>query len=285
MAIQLQALKLLHSENILDGVGEPSLNQQEGVFYVKTCQRQLWIFFDSRSFALEGAQLLQSFPAYVFLLQICCGLQSKVPAETEIFGQIKKAWQDYCYQYQNRGCLDEFMQKLFEDTKDIRAQYLQGLGSSSYGSLLRFFFKKKEQRLLLVGAGQLADALMPFLKSFCLSFMNRKKIQKEKFEPQLPWLQTGEHFDAVILAIPFDPAVMDFFLQCAPLVIHFGLQKKIAPYCDFNLICLEDLFQISESHFHLREKQIALAKKACQKKAFLRHVGPAAGWDDLAFLE
>ena len=76
--------------------------------------------------------------AYAFLLRFACGLESKLVAETEIFGQIKQAWRDFSEASSGVARqLSPWMQLLFQDAKAIRAQYLANLGSASYGSQVR----------------------------------------------------------------------------------------------------------------------------------------------------
>ena len=72
--------------------------------------------------------------AYAFLLRFACGIESKLSAETEIFGQIKHAWSDFS----GRGSplsrqLSPLIQLLFQDAKAIRAQHL----AASAACLLR----------------------------------------------------------------------------------------------------------------------------------------------------
>ena len=118
-------------------------------------------------FPADGA--LESFEgadAYAFLLRFACGLESKLVAETEIFGQIKQAWREFS----ERGSplarqLSPWMQLLFQDAKAVRAQYLAKLGSASYGSQVRRLLGDDANGgpTLLIGAGQLAQSVAPWL--------------------------------------------------------------------------------------------------------------------------
>src|ERR1700728_1330361 len=124
----------------------PMTGGGEDLLLIQTCQRRVAVLFGPAGldaaraeFPADGAlEQFDGAAAYAFLLRICCGLESKLVAETEIFGQIKQAWRDFS----SRGSrlaqqLSPWMQHLIRDAKEIRAQYLGSLGSASYGSQVR----------------------------------------------------------------------------------------------------------------------------------------------------
>ncbi len=57
------------------------------------------------------------------------------------------------------------MQRLLQDTKEIRSEYVVGLGSATYGSLVRRLLGGPGSGpTLLLGAGQLAETVLPYLE-------------------------------------------------------------------------------------------------------------------------
>ena len=117
-----------------------------------------------------------------------CGLESKLVAETEIFGQIKQAWRDFS----ERGSplarqLSPWMQLLFQDAKEIRAQYLGSLGSASYGSQVRRLLGEEAGvgPTLLIGAGQLAQSVAPWLTGSELWLWNRTAERAQELAREL----------------------------------------------------------------------------------------------------
>ena len=178
---------------------EPASGQD--LWLIDTCQRRVAVVSGSaacaparREFPSQG--ILESFQgadAYAFLLRFACGLESKLVAETEIFGQIKQAWRSFS----ERGSalsrqLSPWVQLLFQDAKAVRAQYLGNLGSASYGSQVRRLLGDEAPAsgaaaagagtvavdpgggaTLLIGAGHLAQSVAPWLSGSDLWICNR----------------------------------------------------------------------------------------------------------------
>src|ERR1700683_2614038 len=124
----------------------PMTGGGEDLLLIHTCQRRVAVRFAPAGldaaraeFPADGAlEHFQGAAAYAFLLRFCCGLESKLVAETEIFGQIKQAWREFSERGSPLGRqLSPWMQQLFQDAKEIRAQFLSNLGSVSYGSQVR----------------------------------------------------------------------------------------------------------------------------------------------------
>ena len=116
------------------------------------------------------------------------------------------------------------MQALFQDTKAIRAAHLSKLGSASYGSQVRRLLGSASSGpTLLIGAGQLAKAVAPWLETGELLLWNRtldkarelaRRVQ-ERHPQRLcrvlegtpeseleAWSRAGD----VIVCVPADPA-------------------------------------------------------------------------------
>ncbi len=113
----------------------------------------------ARSTALHGAD------AYAFLLRLACGLESEIAGETEILGQIKQAWRDH--ETANPLAarrIRPWMQRLLQETKEIRSEHVVNLGSATYGSLARRLLGGRDgRRDAALGAGQLAAMVLPYL--------------------------------------------------------------------------------------------------------------------------
>src|SRR5690349_14295498 len=95
-------------------------------FHIDTCQRTIWVTQQDKieHFPQTGAEIFQGQQAYQFLLRVACGLESRVIGETDIFGQLKEAWKKYSKSRNRLSTqLLPWIQRIFEDTKEIRSLY------------------------------------------------------------------------------------------------------------------------------------------------------------------
>ena len=269
-----------------------------------------------REFPDDGA--LESFEgadAYAFLLRFAAGLESKLVAETEIFGQIKTAWREFC----DRGSplarqLSPWIQLLFQDAKEIRSQHLSKLGSASYGSQTRRLLGDEASGgpTLLVGAGQLAQSVAPWLPGSELWLWNRTReraleLARElaKREPARPVRVIDSGLEAelaawrcarnVIVCVPSDAAkdaarvaAWQQRIDRGGRVIHLGLGADgAAPWSELpELVSLGALFEMLQAQSEQRRRQFERARRACQEKALLRSLSANSShphsWEDLA---
>jgi hypothetical protein len=305
------------------GASAPESTAGVDTFLIDTCQRRVAVVNAREALALarqdfpaDGA--IESFEgndAYAFLLRFACGLESKLVAETEIFGQIKQAWRDFSERRSPLARqLSPWIQLLFQDAKAVRAHYLAKLGSASYGSQVRRLLGEdaKGGPTLLIGAGQLAQSVAPWLTGSELWLWNRTPERAEelarelaKREPTRPVrvIERGGAAELaawrgarhVILCVPADADQDDARVQAwaqrsdrAGRVIHLGLGVDGArPWNALpELVSLGALFEMLQTQSELRRRQIERARRACLEKALLRSLGANSShphsWEDLA---
>ncbi|HEY3729769.1 MAG TPA: hypothetical protein VGL28_00765 [Steroidobacteraceae bacterium] len=294
-------------------------------FIIDTCQRRVAIFDAGSADADERSR--QQFPddgpleshraeaAYAFLLGFASGLESKLVAETEIFGQIKAAWRDFSEHGSPLArALSPWMQWLFQDAKTVRAQHLSHLGSASYGSQTRRLLGDQAGGgpTLLIGAGQLAQSVAPWLPGSELWLWNRTAVRAlelsrelVKREPARPLrlIEGGPQAELaawraarnVVVCVPIDPlqdgariAAWGERSDRAGRVIHLGLERAdSAPWHGVpELLSLGVLFDMLRAQSEQRRRQFERARRACREKATLRALGASAShphsWEDLA---
>jgi hypothetical protein len=252
--------------------------------------------------------------AYTFLLRLACGLESRLAGETEVFGQIKESWRVFSATPSALAReLDSSVQRLFRDTKEIRAEHLSGLGSASYGSQVRRLLGSATAGpTLLVGAGQLARAVAPWLETGELLLSNRspdaaqelaRLVQKRHsqrrcqvldgtIESELDaWSRAGD----VILCVPADavrdPARISAWQARAARpgrLVHLGLgESRGEAWAALpGLIHLRALLDAMRTQSDQRRLRLARARRGCADKAALLALAPEAtrarGWEDLA---
>src|SRR5215510_9862241 len=101
--------------------------------------------------------------AYQFLLEVICGLHSPLLGETAVMGQFRTFRASAKFPQTMWG---RFLRQLTTDAlvaaRQIRHQHLEGLGSQSYGSLVRKHLQSSK-RIALLGTGSLANEIIPWL--------------------------------------------------------------------------------------------------------------------------
>ena len=129
-----------------------------------TCLRQVAVGlanFNQPSLEPQD-QVLTDLDAYRLLLEIVCGLHSPVLGETEVFGQFKRFVESLSHSDCEAKALLATLRQVVSDAKSIRHSHLTGLGSQSYGSLVRREVPAQTP-VHILGGGQLAQKILPWL--------------------------------------------------------------------------------------------------------------------------
>jgi hypothetical protein len=289
-------------------------------FPVETCLRRLWISMSAsgaqhRLASSIGAESYAGVEAYEFLLRTACGLESAIAGESDVFGQLKASWQSFRKQ---RGettlALEPLMQRLFEDVKHIRSLHLSALGAATYGSLVRTLLgSDADAPTLLIGAGQMARAVLPYLPGRPLYISNRTVAHAQRLladvglsltspstvqvvEPypdaELALWRTAHN---VILCIPaaseFDAARVRAWTERPEphgRVLHLGILSAAGTQWQSisTLATLAGLFALQDANQDHRQLQFQRAGRECRERSRLRALGGpislAHGWEDLS---
>lgn len=284
-----------------------------------TCQRTVAITTDAEvarsSFHAMGGggavEFYDGVAANGFLLRLASGLESKLAGETEIFGQLKEAWATFSVRdVPLARALGGTMQRLFRDVKQVRSQYLSGIGSASYGSMVRRLLDADApavggaRPVLLVGAGQIAHAVAPWIEGSELWIWNRSQakaealaIELQRRAPQrvikvLPATGAAElaawhTAHDVVVCIPAD-AERDSARAAAWLsggdargrLIHLGVDGSapLGVWSSANrLLHLADVYRLLRESNEARRAQIERARAACDALAREWHLPRGAG--------
>lgn len=129
--------------------------------------------------------------AYEFLLEVICGLNSPLVCETAVMGQFREFCSHARFPNAAWGWfLRQITSNVMVDAKRVRHDHLQGIGSQSYGSLVRQHVKGMPT-VAVLGAGQLAREILPWLigktkaRLFYRNWLHAKGLLKEYPEVQL----------------------------------------------------------------------------------------------------
>jgi len=108
--------------------------------------------------------LYENFDAARHLFRVASGLDSMVLGETEITGQVKKAYEIAQSAQLTGGTLNRVFQKAFQVVKEIRTRTGIGRGATSVGGaaveLAEKIFPRdlSNQSIIIIGAGQMGEA-------------------------------------------------------------------------------------------------------------------------------
>ncbi len=277
------------------GHGKALPELTEGLVW-KTCLRQIaFVPAGAKVVAYdEGDEIYSGKDAFAFLLEIICGLQSPIVGETEIFGQFKNfvgtaLEKKTLLTLQLRG----FFQSLIQTAKSLRAEYLVGLGSQGYGSLVRKL-AKNDKAVTLLGSGQLVEEVLPWVaKEKSLQVVCRNPEKAQRFVEKYPALKTEsfasaqEVYPCVVVAAPLtDEALLQWLksYKVQKILDLRGELEKPELFKDYQFIGLKDVFEnIEENKKDLSRRVVAL-KELVQRRAqeyFDRTLHRPYGWEDL----
>jgi glutamyl-tRNA reductase len=189
----------------------------------QTCLRRIVFLHRSepRGFADKpGSQTYFGRDAYQFLLEVISGLHSPLVGENAVMGQFRKFRN--AAQFPNTAW-GKFLRKLttdvLVDARRVRHRHLEGLGSQSYGSLIRKHLKGQSS-VAVLGAGSLAREILPWLTDARVFYRNWQHAHDLKDEHPHIHLQQLEMADAgwksetasVVIAAPMDSAQINEWL-------------------------------------------------------------------------
>lgn len=283
-------------------------------FVLQTCQRTVVVCTDAELCAALasafpfGTQLVcnADVAAYEALLRLACGLESRLAGETEVFGQLKKAWA----RFSGRGSLlaaqlASTIQGLFRDVKAIRSQYLSGIGSASYGSLVRRVLDSAvlgsdqgADIVLVVGAGQLAASVAPWLQANEIWIWNRTADKAEALAAEMRRRAPGKAVrvlasDAaaeleawrcathVVVCVPADadrdPARVAAWSEPRAVrgkLVHLGVNLQVRALAGLGvwdaaaeLLHMGAMYDLLRASNELRAGLLDHARRACAEKA------------------
>jgi len=291
--VMVQDLIVIHKKGGgLDGLEEPWV-------LWKTCLRQ--IAFGLRDYPVTTdieAEIYRGEAAYIFALEVVCGLKSPLAGETEVMGQFRDllAKLEVC-----APALKKILDQVLADSKTIRHKHLSKLGSQSYGSLSRKFLAEFKS-LHILGAGQLTEELLPWFSDKATVFVHGRQIEKRK--------KLSRDFQYVQLAAldrqagqpgPTDSADGTALIVAAPMkaadIVKWVGQRQFTKILDLRgesrtdpitglqgVVSLKDFYQNLESHqAQIREKVDAAREEIVRisgEKGRAADVRPF-GWDDI----
>jgi len=230
------------------------------------------------------------------LFKVACGLDSMVIGETEILGQLKRAYQ-LALQHQYTGSrLNKAFQRAFHVAKQIRTETNIQRGSVSVGSVAvelaeKIFSALQDRQVMVIGAGDTSEKTARALLSRgarSILVSNRSHQRAEALARELggravrfeEWAKEFEQIDIVISSTAAPHYILDR-VKLEPLMklrrnrplllIDTAVPRDIEPEVNFlehvYLYNIDDLRAIADDYLKLRREEIARCKTIIREKA------------------
>ncbi|MBI3417316.1 MAG: glutamyl-tRNA reductase [Verrucomicrobia bacterium] len=230
------------------------------------------------------------------LFKVACGLDSMVLGETEILGQLKKAY-DLALQHKHTGGrLNKTFQRAFNIAKQIRTQTNIQRGSTSVGSVAvelaeKIFSALNERQVMVIGAGDTSEKTARALLSrgaHSVIVSNRSHERAVALAAELggravhfdEWAQEFQKVDIVISSTAAPHYVLDR-VRLEPLMklrrnrplllIDIAVPRDIDPEVNLlenvYLYNIDDLQAIADDYLRQRRDEIARCENIIREKA------------------
>ena len=284
--------------------GEPWPVASNGLEW-QTCLRRIVILQKSESAALiealpAGAEVYEAQAAYNFLLEVICGLRSPLVAETAVMGQFKEFCASARFPMNEWGTfLRRLTSDLLVDAKRVRARHLEGLGSQSYGGMVRQHLKGVPS-VLVLGAGQLAEEILPWIAGKTDVTVSARNVERAKsLTEQYAEIQSGQfnareainetRQTAVVIAAPIKAVDVEAWMnvQATPFVKLIDLRGEAESdpiHSSLPVIRLSEMFAALKNERPKLAASVAAARdeirRAAQRLIEQAQFRPF-GWEDL----
>lgn len=230
------------------------------------------------------------------LFKVACGLDSMVLGETEILGQLKKAY-DLALQHQHTGArLNKTFQRAFNVAKHVRTETSIQRGSISVGSVAvelaeKIFSSLNDRHVMVIGAGDTSEKTARALlsrgaKSIIVanrSYENALVLAKELGGRAVTFDQWSSEFQQIDIAISSTAAphhilnraklepLMKLRKNRPLLLIDIAVPRDIDPEVNLMpnvyLYNIDDLQTIADDYLKQRKEEVARCEKIIQEKA------------------
>jgi glutamyl-tRNA reductase len=230
------------------------------------------------------------------LFKVACGLDSMVLGETEILGQLKKAYDLALQGGHTGGRLNKAFQRAFNVAKHIRTETNIQRGSVSVGSVAvelaeKIFNRLSERDVMVIGAGDTSEKTARALLSRgarSIIVTNRSHEKAVLLAQELSgravtfdeWAAEFPNIDIVISSTSAPHYVLDR-LTLEPLMkarrnrplllIDIAVPRDIEPEVNFMqnvyLYNIDDLQAIAEAYLKQRKEEVARCEQIIRDKA------------------
>jgi glutamyl-tRNA reductase len=230
------------------------------------------------------------------LFKVACGIDSMVLGETEILGQLKKAYELALQNKFTGGRLNKAFQRAFNVAKHIRSSTNIQRGSISVGSAAvelaeKIFSTLDDRHVMVIGAGDTSEKTARALLSRgakSIIVANRSYDRAAALAADLggravsfdDWFREFEQVDIIIsstsaphyiLDKPKVDAAMKIRRHRPLLLIDIAVPRDIDPEVNFlesvYLYNIDDLQTLADNYLKMRQQEIARCESVIREKA------------------
>jgi glutamyl-tRNA reductase len=230
------------------------------------------------------------------LFKVACGLDSMVLGETEILGQLKKAYDLAFHQKHTGGRLNKAFQRAFNVAKQIRTETNIQRGSTSVGSVAvelaeKIFESLHDRQVMVIGAGDTSEKTARALLSrgaHSIIVSNRSYDRAEALAREFcgravhfeEWANEFDKIDIVISSTSAPHCILDrakleplmkLRRNRSLLLIDIAVPRDIEPEVNFlenvYLYNIDDLQAIADDYLKQRREEIVRCEAIIREKA------------------
>lgn len=270
----------------------------------KTCLRTIVFFNENELDLIKNIcqkenlkiEILKDEYAYQYILEVICGLKSEILGETQVLGQFK-IFLNFIESNYNKFYLNHYsiFKSLLHDCKELRENYIQNWGGSTYGSLTRKIVEESTS-VFILGNGQLSQSLLPWLKqknNFIFG-RNPKKPNESKLEVEN--IKSNEKTSeklSLVIAAPIDNLFLNKLINCVDFeqIIDWRteshIEKKQIPekskYHSFQHLAefMRSENEKKQKHIENLNKIVQYKIKEWSDRKTNQLIHRPKGWDDL----
>lgn len=215
--------------------------------------------------------------AFKHLLRVMTGIDSMIVGEPDIFGQVKKSFQNSKEFYYLSTDLEIIFNRAINFSKEIRSETELSKNPLSIASLVENKILDLEKKpILVIGGGDVGRALIKRLieRNYQLKLFNRSQIKIENIESH-PLEELNLHisnFQIIVIAASADSPLFDLNnitegTVIFDLAIPRNLPEEQKNNQEISILTLDAISEMVKANLKGREEAVELAEDLIVKNA------------------
>ena len=208
--------------------------------------------------------------AFKHLLRVMTGIDSMIVGEPDIFGQVKKSFQNSKEFFYLGSELEIIFNRAINLSKDIRSETELSKNPLSIASLVESKILELEKKpILIIGGGDVSRALIKRLneRNYQLKLFNRSEITIEniKSNPLKELDSNISDFQIIVIAASADSPLFDLNNLCDDAVIFdLAIPRNISEEqknsMGISILTLDEISEMVKANLKGREEAVKLAE-------------------------